>query len=208
MSVDLYVYRRGLEITEGDLAAAVAALPTDSELVDDTLMVGPVAVLSLAHREGWVEPEMEPLEQEVYASGHLHLSGPPEAWGWLLGVAKELAEGLRAVVFDPQESEVADLSDAPSWEELRASLSEPANPTPLGSDRSAVGVSAVSQWVTAGWLELADDAAESSVDVALEALVEAHRDDVSAFIDALLDVPGVEEVFATDAEVERFLEVW
>ena len=64
--------------------------------------------------------------------------------------------------------------------------------------------SALALWLAKGWIELAEGADPDAFGKVFDAMLEAPKN----LIDRLLDHPDVEEVFATDDEVDQFLEQW
>ncbi|MCB9760824.1 MAG: hypothetical protein H6739_13385 [Alphaproteobacteria bacterium] len=62
-------------------------------------------------------------------------------------------------------------------------------------------------WMERGWIELTPNAERGRVGAALEGLLELTRDP-DDLLNALFKVPGVDEVYVSDEELEAFLATW
>lgn len=61
------------------------------------------------------------------------------------------------------------------------------------------------EWETRGWIELTPDADRSLLRPQLEALAESG---LPALLDAIFDLDGIEELYASDDDLESFLKDW
>lgn len=105
-----------------------------------------------------------------------------------------------AVLFDANGALIADLDD--HLRSMVAAALGPAVEEDLPPQQGALAI-----WLAHGWIELTDGAMPDEVDAALCAALE-RLTDPNAVVEAVLDVPGVDEVFIDDDTLEAFLAQW
>ena len=89
---------------------------------------------------------------------------------------------------------------------LRPELLQPDIPAPQPEvSRAHRAASLLEAWLERGWLELTPDADVAALTGALDLLAEGPP---SAVADALFELDGVEELYASDDEIEEFLAHW